>query len=203
MNLTRRRRTKSDGAPHGREQVREAILAATEKLMMLRSPSEISVREIAAAANVKHPLIYRHFGSKYALFMAATERYIESAKAIAAPISRLDGNVGVLFDTFASNRWRQITMARAMIDGIDPKLIQSQFPVMRRLVELLDDRLRDREIPCNHDPKTLAMALGGLAMGWILFAPFLKASTDSEELTNEEMNVKAVAILEEFVEKIC
>lgn len=203
MNLTPRRRTKSDGAPHGREQVREAILAATEVLLLKHGPSEISVREIAAAANVKHPLIYRHFGSKNALILAVHERQLEAAKSVAAPITKLEGNIGKLFDTFAQNRWRQITLARAMIDGIDPKLLQNQFPVMQRLVELLRERSDGRTDRSSHDPEVLAMAMAGLAMGWILFAPFLKASTGTEDLNNEEMNRKVVEILEEFVEKIC
>lgn len=204
MNLTNKMNTPDDQRPpRGGRQVKEAILAATEKLLLKHGPNEISVRAIAAAANVKHPLIYRHFGSKNALIFAVHERQLEVAKSVAAPITTLEGNIGKLFDTFAQNRWRQITLARAMIEGIDPKLLQNQFPVMQRLVELLRERSSGRSDRGNHDPELLAMAMGGLAMGWILFAPFLKASTGTEDLNHEEMNKKVVEILEEFVEKIC
>ncbi|HNU06912.1 MAG TPA: TetR/AcrR family transcriptional regulator [Pyrinomonadaceae bacterium] len=203
MNLTNKKNTPDDQPPpRGGHQVKEAILAAAERLLLKHGPSEISVRAIAAAANVKHPLIYRHFGSKNALILAVHERQLEVAKSVAEPITRLEGNIGKLFDTFAHNRWRQITLARAMIEGIDPKLLQNQFPVMQRLVELLRERSKGGSNR-NHDPESLAMAMGGLAMGWILFAPFLKASTGTEHLTDEEINRKAVEILEEFVEKIC
>lgn len=63
----------SDNIPRGREAVKKAILEATEKLLLARSPHEISVREIAKQANVKHSLVHRHFGTKDELIMAISQ----------------------------------------------------------------------------------------------------------------------------------
>jgi AcrR family transcriptional regulator len=50
--------------PHGRDQVRTAVLAATRDLVAERGPDGFSVREIAARAGVNHALVHRHFGTK-------------------------------------------------------------------------------------------------------------------------------------------
>ena len=50
--------------PHGREQVRSAVLTATSELVAERGPDGFSVREIAARAGVNHALVHRHFGTK-------------------------------------------------------------------------------------------------------------------------------------------
>ena len=62
--------------PYGREEVKEAILDATEKLLLEKSPNKITVREIAESANIKHPLIHRHFGTKDAVIIAVHMREI-------------------------------------------------------------------------------------------------------------------------------
>jgi AcrR family transcriptional regulator len=53
-----------DPKPHGRDQVRSAVLTATRDLVAERGPDGFSVREIAARAGVNHALVHRHFGTK-------------------------------------------------------------------------------------------------------------------------------------------
>jgi AcrR family transcriptional regulator len=58
------------GAPHGRAEVESALIAAAADLFATRSPSSVSVRDIASAAGVNHGLVHRYFGSKDALLGA-------------------------------------------------------------------------------------------------------------------------------------
>ncbi len=189
--------------PQGRDEVKKAILDATEKLLLKRSPSEVSIREIAGAAKVKHPQIYRHFGSKNALIMAVHSRKLNKVRHALTKVDKLEGNVRTLFETYRKDRWRQIALARAMVDGVDPHLLQSQFPVMHRLVELIKARISASEKPPAFDAEVLAAAMGGMAMGWVLFEPFLVAATGLEDRSKDELTDIAIELLEEFVRKLC
>ena len=164
MNRTSKPKAAGKHAPKGRDAVRKSIMDATEKLLLKRGPSEISVREIAHAAKVKHPIIYRHFGSKNALIMAVHSRELGNVAEIVSKIEKLEGNIGPMFETFEKDRWRQVALARAMIDGVDPHLLQNMFPVMHHVVKLLKKRISESGRENRHEPEELAVALGGMAM---------------------------------------
>lgn len=183
----------------GRESVKEAILGATAELLLKHSPSEISVRAIADRAGVKHPLIYRHFGSKNALILAVHMREVREAAPAIAEIENIEGNLGKFFATLEGNRWRQVSLARAMIDGVDPRLLQDRFPVMERLVKLLGKRLNAE--PGSDEPKLIAAALGAAAIGWMIFQPFLEQAAGLNHLSKSDQRDAMVRFLEDFVSK--
>jgi AcrR family transcriptional regulator len=54
----------AEDKPHGREEIVEAVMEAAIPLIAQRGPLAVSLRDIAAAANVNTALIIRHFGSK-------------------------------------------------------------------------------------------------------------------------------------------
>lgn len=188
--------------PHGRDEVKKAILNAAEKLLLKRSPSEITVREIAKTANIKHPLIYRHFGTKNGVILAAHTRKLGKVSKMTTKIEALEGNVKTFFQMFEKDKWRQVALARAMIDGIDPHLIQNQFPMMEQLVELLKKKQDELGGETKFDAETMAAVLGAIGLGWFLFEPFLLAATRMEERNKEEIRLNVINILEEFIRKI-
>jgi AcrR family transcriptional regulator len=55
------------------EEVRTLVLTAARKLFSIHGYRGTSTRDVAAAAGVTAPAIYRHFGSKQGLFEAAVE----------------------------------------------------------------------------------------------------------------------------------
>ena len=122
--------------PYGRDAVKKAILDATEKLLLKKSPNKITVREIAEAANIKHPLIHRHFGTKEEVIVAVHARGIAKTERKIAKVENLEGNIATFFDAVRKNKFRLVALSRAMIDGVNPHAIQNQFPVMQRLLEL-------------------------------------------------------------------
>ena len=193
----------SKKAPHGREAVRKAILDAAEKLLLERSPSEITVREIAELAKVKHPLIYRHFGTKDQVIIEVHTRGIDKVNKSIPIVENLEGNIGTYFKGVIGNKWRHIALARAMIDGVSPHLIQNQFPVMQRLVKLMKKKHEKGDGNDKFSPEFLTASLAALALGWMLYEPFLLAAIDAEDENREEIHQKVVEILEEFLKKVC
>ena len=56
---------------------RELILSAAGRLFGDRGYAQVTLDEIAAEANVTKPMLYRHFDSKKALYLALLERHRE------------------------------------------------------------------------------------------------------------------------------
>lgn len=189
--------------PRGKESVKKAILDATEKLLLKRNPSEISVREIAKAAKIKHPLIYRHFGTKDKLIMEVHTRGISKINSAIPIVEDIEGNVGKFFEGVRNNKFRQLALARAMIDGANPHLIQNQFPVMQRLLRLLKKRESESKSTGKFSVEFSAASLAALALGWMLYEPFLLAATGLENENKEDIEQKVIEILEEFLRTIC
>src|SRR4030095_13161501 len=105
------------GSPRGRAEIIEAILKATEGLLPKHNPADISLRQIADAANVNYSLIHRYFGTKESVIMAAHERMLSKVGAQFFTGARLEGNIGVLFKISGENVSRRTLLARAMLDG--------------------------------------------------------------------------------------
>jgi len=189
--------------PYGRDAVKKAILDATEKLLLKKSPNKITVREIAEAANIKHPLIHRHFGTKEAVIVAVHARGIAKTERKIAKVENLEGNVATFFDAVRKNKFRLVALSRAMIDGVNPHAIQSQFPVMERLLELLKKRYEETDSKSRFDAEMMAAITAAAALGWLLYEPFLLAAVDLEDKNKEEVHETVVEILEEIVRKLC
>jgi AcrR family transcriptional regulator len=189
--------------PYGREAVKKAILDAAEKLLLKKSPNKITVREIAAAANIKHPLIHRHFGTKDEVIIAVHARGIAKVEKRVAQIENVEGNIATFFEAVKKNKFRQVALARAMIDGVNPRAIQSEFPVMRRLLELIKKRFDETNAESRFTPEMMTAFLASAALGWFLYEPFLLAATEQEDKKQDELHGTFVEILEEVVSKIC
>ena len=200
------KRIESDASrtPHGREEIRNAIMDATQKLLSKKNPSEITVREIAKEANVKHPLIHRYFGTKNDLIMAVHARGIERISSHIPDIENIEGNIGLFYKAVYRNKWRQLALARAMLDGVDPRLLQNQYPLMERITELIAKRndARDPEKNSKYPPEFASAALAALAMGWMVYEPFLLASTGLDDMPPAELNELITSFLNDIIYKI-
>ena len=88
--LGRERGGARDDRPHRRqrssEEVSRALINAAAKLFAERPSSLLTVREIAARADVDPALAHRYFGSKQNLMRAAIAK---SQRAIAADLSQM------------------------------------------------------------------------------------------------------------------
>ncbi|MFI5401196.1 MAG: TetR/AcrR family transcriptional regulator [SAR324 cluster bacterium] len=164
--------------PRGSEAVREALIAAAAKLFAQYGPAAVSVREIAAAAQVNHGLVHRHFGSKDALLQAVFDRL---ARDLAGelrlrpnPLNR-PGRQMFRATRTQGTLWR--ILAYSLLEQRRPRQLQREYPVMTALVRAV----RMAQVTGRFDPKFDARALvavaTGATLGWLMFEPFLLAST--------------------------
>lgn len=164
-------------APRGRDEVRRALVDAAAELFAARGVASVSVRDIAAAAGVNHGLVHRHFGSKEALRAEVMDHL---AAAIDADVGELPDDfpfsdlVGLVFLRAASHSAYFKILARAMLDGEDPRLLQSRFPVVRRLVAAA--RAAEVQSPEHVIAQRLAQGLG-----WMVFERYIRAATGLDE----------------------
>ena len=189
--------------PRGGEAIKEAILKATEKLLSKHSPTEISLRQIARAAHVNHSLIHRYFGTKENVILEVHERIISKLGEQFSAIESLDGNIGRLFKINEQNPSRRILLARAMLDGADPRLIRHHFPTVHQLIELLRKKKSETAASSEYDAETLAAFFVGAVMGWFLYEPFLLAATGLDTRKREKVHREIVEILEKIAGQLC
>ena len=197
------RANENSGAPRGRAEIIDAILKATEQLLPKRNPTEISLREIAEAANVNYSLIHRYFGTKESVIMAAHERILDRIGEQFSTVDRLDGNIGVLFKINRENASRRTLLARAMLDGADPHLIRHHFPIMHQLIELLKKKKAKTRKPSEYDAETLAAFFAGSTLGWFFFEPFLLASTGLDKKDKKKVHREITRMLEKTADLLC
>src|SRR4030095_9263650 len=186
-----------------RDEIVNAILKATEGLLPKHNPTEISLRQIADAANVNYSLIHRYFGTKESVIMAAHERMLSKVGEQFSTVDRLDGNIGVLFEISGKNVSRRVLLARAMLDGANPHLIRHHFPIMQQLIELLRKKKSETENPSEHDPQTLAAFFAASSLGWFFFEPFLLASTGLDKKDKDAVHNEIIKILEKTADAVC
>jgi AcrR family transcriptional regulator len=114
-----------------------AVLDAATALFAARGPASVSVRDIAAAAQINHALVHRHFGSKDDVLRAVLERAAQEMAAITAEETNSRGRIARLFAASAEHEMYWRALARALLDGENPQALQREFPTIQRLIELL------------------------------------------------------------------
>ncbi|MGB8020011.1 MAG: TetR/AcrR family transcriptional regulator [Candidatus Nanopelagicales bacterium] len=168
-SATQRRRTESSEAN------RSNLITAARAMMARRPISDISVREISAAAGVPHAVIYRSFGSKQDLRFAVIDQCVADLNRAVAGVgytpAEMPQVVRVVFD--------QAEAIRVIVFGLmegDPRAAQFRSPpLMGHLADAIRER-RDRAAG-GIGPETAAAAVASLLVGWIVFKPRIDVVT--------------------------
>src|SRR4051812_32549440 len=148
--------------PHGRNEVRRAIIAAAKRRFATQGPSA-STREIAADADVNLGLLHRHFGSKESLIRAVFADASAQGYSRTATVSSVAEALGrILSDDTTYGRM----LAGMLLAGKHPRDLQDEYPTIARLVEL-----------GGPDSRAVILTTLAAAFGWQVFAEFLTEAT--------------------------
>lgn len=159
----------------GRAATAAKVLTHAADLFAERGPAATSLRDIAAASGVNQGLIFRHVGNKDQLVGAVLDhlaRELESAREAGVDTATVD--------VLVERQWK--VLARSILDGYDPGLLQQRFPTVSTLV----DRFRD----CHDSEADARLAVAhtvALGLGWRLFGPFLRAAAGLEDVPEAEL----------------
>lgn len=160
-NKTRKQRPNGDAAAR--------ILAAAERLFGERGFDFVSVRDVAEAAGVTHPLIYYHWGSKRDLLAAVLEKNRQRVTALMAdrPDPR-EAILALIQSYLGEGRPYLLTMARSFLGGMPVPEWPGGYPGIEAAIGVLrtagpaGDRVWDEEVR-----RTVALVTAMLC-GWVL-----------------------------------
>lgn len=191
--MTARSATKAVPVRRSGATIVDAIAAAAHRLFVERGPAAVSLREIAAAAEVNLGLIHRYVGGKDDVVALVLDRHGEAATRALAPVVDLEG----LLDLIASGaRPSARLFAGILLDDVDAVRLKREFPV----AVALTDALRAAPAGFGADAATTAALLQSLVLGWEIFGPFLLAAAGADRAADDpEARVALRAALQAMV----
>ena len=177
----------------GKEAVIEAIMEAATELFAQKAPSQVSVREIAAHADVNHGLIHRHFGSKKNLIAEVIQANdAKLSEVLDGESSFMENFVNVAVMAFQDRRYVRIP-ANLVIDGQQELLIEHQgtlFETLRASFEqLISEEQRQR---LSVDERMFLLAT--LGFGIEMFGDYVAASMQIERPDTMELAQKLIPL---------
>jgi AcrR family transcriptional regulator len=154
---------------YDRAATESGLIEAATELFGRRNPGSVSVREIAKLAGVNHGLVHHYFGSKQALVQAVLDDLSSKARSSLAIGTAMDQDSPVLTYTRI--------LGRVMLEESDPTPMSASHPILVQLAALA----RDVGGLDERSARIRASQGAALAMGWLLFEPFLIQSSGLED----------------------
>jgi TetR/AcrR family transcriptional regulator, repressor for neighboring sulfatase len=181
-----RKRPAKKTKPYGRDAVIESIIGATLSLWATQGPAQLSMRTIAARADVNYGLVHRHFGTKEAVIRAAMGRvvarslgFIEDADDLAGAVDRV-----LPRSTGAHSRLIAWSILQYLIDDVMPE----EDVFLQRMRELAAADMPDANAKSSVEAGIRAGSQLALLYGWRLFEPYLVRGLGLDNLSHDELN---------------
>jgi TetR/AcrR family transcriptional regulator, repressor for neighboring sulfatase len=194
---------KSRRPRRSREEVSQALIDAAAELFSERPSGHVTVREIAARADVNPALIHRYFGTKDDLMRAAIEKSQLDIASQLAEVRDIRADIDLLYQAVVGDKEFIAVLARASLDGVLPEL-PAGYPTMTGLLRRLESERAGKTGPGPHDLRVVVACLGALTMGYALFGNFLRQGTglvgESEDYLEEAIVDVARAIITAAIE---
>lgn len=177
----------------GDRTAQERILVAAARLMTIKSPSQITGRELAREADVNYGLIHHYFGGKDLACRKAFRRlagqYVEGAQADEKQDWIL--HLGRLPEY--ADLWR--ILAHAAMDSESLEILGWDYPLLR--ARLTDHRSKRDGADTTTSKENIAEAFC-LALGWTVFQPFIKEALGLTEAKATRIGENILARIDEL-----
>ncbi len=165
--VTERKRPSRGGATaDGR---RADILDTAEKLFAERGYDFVTVRDIAAAAGVTHPLIYYHWGSKRGLLAAVLERNQSRVRSLTADLTDpREAILSIIENYLEEGRLYLLIMARSFLGGMPVLDWPGGYPGMEVAVDVLLAAGPDDDPEWDEQVRGVVSLVTAMLCGWVL-----------------------------------
>ena len=159
---------------------RRAVLDTACHVFSKSSYRGATTSEIAKAAGITEPILYRHFGSKRDLYLACLEEAWDSFRTVAAEAIAEDPDtcLGAIADAYMAKRAR-IRLVDLWVQALteasdDPLIAKALRTQVREVHDFFADLIRDAQkrgtVHADRDP---------VAEAWIFIAGGLLATMDA------------------------
>lgn len=180
-----------------REEVSQALVDATTELLAQRPSGHVTVRDIAARANVNPTLIHRYFGTKRSLMHAAIQVAQQHIVKSIEDMPDVIAGAASVFQSGIQEKTLIAAFARAALDGILADVPPTN-PAMAALVDRFSVELERRGAAGGHDPRILVACLTSTAMGYALFGEFIRRGTGLDQESEEWIEASIVEALQDL-----
>ncbi|MBS9374897.1 TetR/AcrR family transcriptional regulator [Rhodococcus sp. B50] len=185
----------------GASGAQEAILLAAAELFARKGPAKVTLREVAAAADVSYGLIHRFYRTKENLLMAVMEllvsyggtRLSEEKDAYAA----IDNSFGADLDSGQFGRM----LMWSIFEGIAPdRLIgEARSGGYRAHIDALWKNPVEPELRSEFDSSVVAALVGLVASAWEVYEPYLTELADGTWRSPEDVRQQVTELLKLLV----
>jgi len=151
--------------PKGRAEIRRAVLDSAASLFASRGPASVSMRTVADAAGVNYGLIHRHFGTKEVVLGQVVDELGTRLATDLAPV----GTIGTAMDVVERHAEFVRILAFLCLENSEAEALRREHPTIGGIMRRLDAEAS----PGSEIPVRVAAAIA-LAMGWIVYEPFLR-----------------------------
>lgn len=176
---------------------REGILTVAERLFAERGYEHVSVRDVAAAAGVTHPLIYYHWGSKRELLAAVLERNQERVRGLVAGQTDPRETVTAIITSYLTEgRLYLLIMARSFLGGMPVTDWPGGYPGLEAAISVLraagpvDDPRWDEEV------RGVVSLVTAMLCGWVLMGDEIMDAADVRPPQRERAPERLLAAID-------
>ncbi|WP_158726628.1 TetR family transcriptional regulator [Tomitella fengzijianii] len=175
---------------------RNAILRAAAELFARRGPAKVSLREVAAAADVPYSLIYRFYRTKENLLVSVMTLFVnyggERITGMEGPYEALD----LSFAADSGQFGRMLTWA--IFDGAKPERLFGDgieaFGYRKHIEDLWDDP-RPPGVRHDFDPRLLASLIALVSLGWDFYGPYLTTLAGLGDRDDDDLRDEVIDLL--------
>ncbi len=179
----RGRPPKDEHAPHGPDEVVQAVVTVATEMFATQGYGTVSLRQIAAEAGVNPGLVHRYIGSKEDVLRAVFAKF--SYELEQGPNAVTGSPLSPGTERLVLTQQRII--AHLTLEGYDIGEFKTDSPIL----SLILDAILEYKPIDEHEARVRALQIMALGLGWRLFESFLLTATG---LTEDDHDEVALAI---------
>jgi AcrR family transcriptional regulator len=177
-----------------------AILRAAAELMAEHSPSDVSLREIAARAGVNYGLIHRHYGTKDRLLVEIFQQFTDYGAEQIRAADTIHDAIRRTF-TLDSGGFARI-LAWVALDGVGAENTFADTSGMAVFQDLVKEEWADGGGPQRRDafdPRVVSSFVMLMISIWDFYAPYMQQVDDWGDRDLADVHTEVLELMQTLV----
>ena len=183
--------------PAAKDDRRERILVVAERLFAERGYEHVSVREVATAAGVTHPLIYYHWGSKRELLAAVLECNRERVSSlVAGETDPRETILAIIASYLTEGRLYLLILARSFLGGMPVTDWPGGYPGLEAAIRVLRASGPADDSRWEEQVRGVVSLVTAMLCGWVLMGDEIMDAADVRSPQRERAPERLLAAID-------